>query len=273
MEPEHIEKNKAMWDERVPIHVDSKLYATQAFIDGQLSVKRDEIEELGEVAGKTLLHLQCHFGQDTLSWARLGAKVTGLDFSPAAVMGARKLAEAIGVEDARFVESEVYTAPAALGGERFDVVYTGGGAINWLNDINRWARVVSDCLAPGGTFYMREFHPVLSAFDDDPEVTTLRPRWTYFHDEPLVWDEPGTYADANAETTHNLSYEWNHGLGEVVTALIGAGLVLEFVHEFPYISYDCFPFMVRGDDAMYRFPGELDGVIPLMYTIRAHAPD
>jgi SAM-dependent methyltransferase len=272
MQQEHLDANKAMWDERVPIHVDSEMYANQAFIDGELSVKTDEIEEMGPVVGKTLLHLQCHFGQDTLSWARLGARVTGLDFSPAAVEAARKLAAQIGAEGARFVESDVYNAPAALGHERFDIVYTGAGAINWLADIDRWAAVVRECMAPGGTFYMREFHPVRSAFDDDPEVTELRPRWTYFHEDALVWDEPGTYADATAKTVNNVSYEWNHGIGEVITALVRAGLELEFVHEFPYISYKCFPFLIQRADGMYEFPGELNGVIPMMYTVGAHAP-
>ncbi len=161
---------------------------------------------------------------------------------------------------------------SALNGQRFDIVYTGAGAINWLPDIARWARVVRDCLAPGGVFYMREFHPVRSAFDDDPAVTDLQPRWTYFHDEPLRWDEPGTYADLDAATVNNVSYEWNHGIGQVVTALVNAGLQLEFVHEFPYISYQCFPFLERGDDGMYRFPGERNGVIPMMYTVRCTAP-
>lgn len=268
MQPEHRDANRSMWDERVPIHLESEMYDNNAFVAGRNSLEPFEVEEMGPVAGKTLLHLQCHFGQDTLSWARLGATVTGLDFSEPAVEAARQLASQINIDIARFVGTDVYDAVDALGGEQFEVVYTGAGAINWLPDLNRWAAVVYACLAPGGVFYMREFHPARVPWDDDPGVTELRPRWKYFHDEPYRWDEPGTYADRDAETRNNVSYEWNHGLGTVVSALAGAGLRIEFLHEFPYCSYKALPFMVEDEHGSYRLPGDLDGVLPLMYTLR-----
>src|SRR5689334_10534150 len=162
---------------------------------------------VGDVAGLSLLHLQCHFGLDTLSWARRGARVTGLDFSGPAIAAARSIAAEIGV-DAEFLEADVHDASAALGGRRFDVVYTGLGALNWLPDARRWARVVAGLVEPGGFLYLSEFHPIGWILSDDDLTIEL----DYFQRTAFEFDDPGTYADLGAATTHNLTEEWHHTL-------------------------------------------------------------
>ncbi|MGH9017404.1 MAG: class I SAM-dependent methyltransferase [Acidimicrobiales bacterium] len=260
--------NRAMWDERVPIHVAGDFYDVEGFRSGRrpLAVRGFEVEELGDVDGRTLVHLQCHFGLDTLSWARLGARVTGLDFSGPAVAAATGLAAELGLE-AEFVEADVYDAGAALGGRQFDIVYTGKGALIWLPDIERWAAVCAALLAPGGTFYLSEFHPVSDMFAWE----TLTPETSYFARTPVFDDSPGTYADLDAVTTHNASYVWMHPLGTVVSALIDAGLVIEFLHEQPITLFPRWPFLERTDDGAYVMPSGMPEM-PLMYSLRASRP-
>ena len=187
MAEDWFEVNREMWDERVPIHVASELYDVEAFVAGRSSLRPFELAELPDVRGRTLVHPQCHFGEDTLSWARLGARVTGLDFSGPAVEAARELAARCELE-AEFVEANVYDAAEALGGRRFDIVYTGLGALNWLPDVERWARVMASLVAPGGCLYLAEFHPFSHVFGDD-DFTVEYP---YFHDEPIVFPNTGT---------------------------------------------------------------------------------
>jgi SAM-dependent methyltransferase len=214
------EVNRANWDERVPIHVSGEFYDVASFKGGQERLQPFEIDEVGDVRGKKLLHLQCHFGIDTLSWARRGARVTGLDFSAPAVEAARGLAKEMGLE-ATFVHSGVYDAVGATGGRTFDIVYTGRGASIWLPDIGWWAEVVMDLLKPGGFLYLTEFHPFTDVFGDED----LSVEHDYFQDENhRVWEESGTYADFDAETSNNVTYEWNHTLGDVVSAVSTAGL-------------------------------------------------
>ena len=222
MADDWFEVNREMWDERVPIHVASELYDVEAFVAGRSSLRPFELAELPDVRGRTLVHPQCHFGEDTLSWARLGARVTGLDFSGPAVEAARALASRCELE-AEFVEANVYDASEALGGRRFDIVYTGLGALNWLPDIERWARVMASLVAPGGCLYLAEFHPFTHVFGDDD----LSVEYPYFHEPDRPFEFPSTrrhYANPGAETVHNRAFEWNHGLGSVVCAIIGAGL-------------------------------------------------
>ncbi len=258
-----LETNRANWDERVPIHVSGEFYAVDSFKAGQERLRPFEIEEVGDVAGKDLLHLQCHFGIDTLSWARRGAKVTGLDFSAPAIEEARKLAAELGLE-AEFVEANVYDAAQALDGRAFDVVYTGLGALNWLPDIERWAGVAASLVRPGGFLYVSEFHPFSWVFgDEDLSVT-----YDYFQKEPIIWDEPGTYADLDAETVHNRTYEWNHTLADVVSAVISADLRLEFLHEYDQTLFPRWPFLQKTEFDTYRLP-EGRPRLPLMYSLRA----
>jgi SAM-dependent methyltransferase len=265
MAEEWLEVNRDMWDERVPIHVASELYDVEAFVAGRSSLRPFELAELPDVRGRTLVHPQCHFGEDTLSWARLGARVTGLDFSGEAVAAARTLAERCGLE-ADFVEANVYDAAEALGGRRFDIVYTGLGAINWLPDIERWAQVMASLVAPGGCLYLAEFHPFSHVFSDHG----FDIEYSYFHDEPIDFPTAGTYADPSARTVHNRSFEWNHGLGAVVCAIIGAGLELEFLHEHDHTLFLRWPFLV-GERGSFRLPDGLPS-LPLMYSLRAVAP-
>jgi SAM-dependent methyltransferase len=260
---EWLALNRALWDERVPIHVASAFYDVDGFLAGESTLRSFELEELGNVDGLSLVHAQCHFGLDTLSWARRGARVTGLDFSEPAINAARKLAADAGIE-AEFVVSDVYKARETLGGRRFDVVYTGLGALNWLPDVEEWARVMAALVTPGGRFYLAEFHPFSGVFADE-DLTVAYP---YFHTEPIEWDEPGTYADPAAETVHNRTMEWNHGLGAVVSALIGAGLQIEFLHEHDHTLFARWPFLERAPDGTYRLPQSTPS-LPLMYSLLA----
>ncbi|MEU5562907.1 class I SAM-dependent methyltransferase [Micromonospora musae] len=219
--------NRANWDERVPIHVAGSFYDLPGFVAGRNTLRDFEVAEVGEVAGKKLLHLQCHIGLDTLSWARRGAIVTGLDFSAPAVEVAEGLAAQIGVTTARFVNADVYDAVQALNGRTFDVVYTGFGALCWLPDIARWAQTAADLVAPEGFLYLAEFHPLADVLAEDGRTI----EGDYFRRDPIVVDAPGTYADPNAPITAGLTVEFLHGVGDVVSALAAAGLHLEFLHE------------------------------------------
>jgi SAM-dependent methyltransferase len=254
--------NQAFWDERVPIHVAGRFYDVEGFKAGRETLRPFELEETGAVAGHDLLHLQCHFGQDTLAWARHGARVSGLDFSAPAIEAARRLADEMGIA-ADFVAADVYDAVEALGNRRFDVVYTGLGAINWLPDIDGWARVVAALLRPGGFLYLAEFHPFSAVFADE-ELTA---RYPYFHSEPFEWDDSGTYADLEARTENNRVQEWIHGLGKVVTALVAAGLRIEFLHEHDYTLFPQWPFL-EEEGGNYRLPEGMPS-LPLMYSLRA----
>ena len=257
------ELNRAHWDERVPIHFEGDFYDVAGFLAGRSSLQPFELDELGSVAGLTLVHPQCHFGLDTLSLAREGARVTGIDFSGAAISAARGLAARAEME-AEFIQADVYDAAAAVGGRRFDIVYTGNGAINWLPDIERWAAVMASLLAPGGRFYMIEIHPITEVFGDE-ELVIER---SYFQSGPWLWDEPGTYADLTAPTSHNRTVDWHHPVGDVLSALLGAGLTIELFHEHDYALYPRWPFLERAEDGSYRMP-EGRPTIPLMYSLRA----
>ncbi|HET6949369.1 MAG TPA: class I SAM-dependent methyltransferase [Acidimicrobiales bacterium] len=257
--------NRAWWDERVALHVGSEFYGVDAFVaDPTATTLRPfEIDEVGDVDGRTLVHPQCHFGMDTLSWARRGARVTGIDFSEPAVEAATGIARRAGL-DAEFVAGDVYDAVDLVGGRTFDVVYTGFGAVTWLPDIDRWARVMAALAAPGGTLYLAEFHPFHAVLGDDD----LTVRYPYFHDEPQRFDDgAGTYADLGAATTHNVTVEWTHGLGAVVTAVVAAGFTVELLHELDYTLFPRWPFLVKDGDT-YRLPDDVPR-IPLMYSLRA----
>lgn len=263
-----LELNRANWDERVPVHVASDFYDVAGFLAGRSTLRAFEVAEVGEVAAARLAHLQCHFGLDTLSWARRGAQVTGLDFSAPAIEAARSLAAQAGL-GAHFVVDDVYAAVQALGRGRFDVVYTGIGALCWLPDLDRWAQVAAALLAPGGFLYLAEFHPVTDMLDDDDRPTVAR---DYFDRGPHVYDEPGTYADREATTHHNTTVEFVHPIGEVVTALAAAGLRIEFLHEHDVTLFARYPTLERsGGDGLYRLPPGRPR-IPLMYSLRASLP-
>jgi SAM-dependent methyltransferase len=263
---ERVGLNRAWWDERVAIHTAGGFYDVGGFLAGRSTLRPFETAEMGSVAGATLVHLQCHFGLDTLSWAREGALVTGVDFAPRAIAAARDLARQAGL-DAQFTEAGVYDAVTALEGRRFDIVYTSIGAIIWLPDINRWASTVSALLAPGGRFYLAEFHP-FSVVLGDEELTITD---CYFDPGPFLHDEPGSYADPDAQASHHQSVTWHHGLGTVITALARAGLRVEFLHEHPYTLRARWPFCERRPDRTYHLPAGLPRV-PLLYSVKATRP-
>jgi SAM-dependent methyltransferase len=277
----YLEANRGWWDAVVPIHEASRDYDREGFLRGEKPLCPVELEELGPlVAGRSLLHLQCHFGMDTLNWARLGARVTGLDFAPRAIEAARRLSEESGIRG-RFVASDVYDAAGALEGERFEIVYTGIGALTWLPDIARWARVVADCLEDGGRLYVYEMHPLLGALDYEEPQQRLLVRFPYFvQHEPIPNDESTTYVDGPPlEITRN--YNWNHSLGEIVSCLVEAGLRIDFLHEHRDVPWQALPWMAPvGDDRvgadgryqsgrMWRLPEAQRELAPLMYSLLA----
>jgi SAM-dependent methyltransferase len=265
---DYLAATRALWDEWTAIHETSSFYDVEGFKAGGSRLRAYEVDEVGDVAGKSLLHLQCHFGIDTLSWARLGARVTGADFSEPAIELARSLAGELGLE-ATFVSSDLYDLPAVLDG-RFDVVYTSRGVLGWLPDLERWAAVVAKFLRPGGLFYITEIHPVAQVFADEPG---LRLGYPYFpRREPLAIPVQGSYADPTAEVRQPVEYGWVHSMGEIVSALAGVGLRIEFLHEFPFVDWPV-PYLVRhDDDGTWRLPPDAGGELPLFFSLRATRP-
>jgi SAM-dependent methyltransferase len=264
--------NRLSWDERAPAHAASPGYNLDAFRrdpEHLSDVVRFDLPLLGDVSGLRGVHLQCHIGTDTISLARLGARMTGLDFSPAAVAQAAALSEELdaGVD---FVEADVYDAAQVLPNGEFDLVFTGVGALCWLPSVSRWAEVVATLLKPGGRLFIREGHPMLWALADPLPEGRLELEYPYFErEEPMVWDEAGTYVETDVEFRHNLTKEWNHGLGETVTALLEEGLVLETLVEHDSVPWDAFPGFTEelpnGEHRLADRPWRL----PHTYTISA----
>lgn len=262
---DYLALNRASWDERVPLHLASGFYAVDRFVAGEEHLHGFEINELGDLSGKRIAHLQCHLGMDTLSLARHGAQVTGLDFSPPAIAEARALASSCGM-GARFVVANVYDAVEALG-ETYDVVYTGKGALCWIPDLRAWANVVAALLVPGGALYLSEFHPFLQMLTYE----TLEFEYPYFNDQAEVWDDGSDYADPDAKLANERSVEWPHPVSEVICSIIDAGLRIEYFHEWREVSFARFSFMEQVGPRLYRMPaGKPD--LPLMYSIRASKP-
>jgi len=259
--------NRDRWDELVAIHARSAFYDVAGFKAGKTSLRPIELDELGDVAGKSLLHLQCHFGLDSLSWARRGARVTGVDYSENAIALARSLNEELHL-GAEFLCSNVYNLPEKLDG-RFDIVFTSYGAICWLPDLKRWGQLVAHYLKPGGTFYMVEIHPTGLLLDDGKDVRELRIGYSYFPTpEPIRSESEGTYADRSAAVQHKTSFEWTYTLADVLNALIGAGLRLEFVHEFPYCVCPLLPGMTQREDGWWHLRGQTHS-LPFLFSVKA----
>lgn len=261
----YFSANQKIWDTRTPLHVASDFYDVQAFIDGKSSLTEIEVNELGDIRDRDILHLQCHFGMDTLSLARLGARVTGVDFSAAAIRQARQLAEQTNL-NADFHCCNVYEVANHVT-DTFDIVFTSYGVLGWLPDLRSWARIVTDRLRPGGFLYLLEFHPHYSQLDDNGNVA-----YQYFHstvpDEDL---NTVTYAD-RAEHEPLPDYWWNHTLGDVINALIEAGLNLHWFREFPFSTYRLSEAMEEQQPGRWVFPG-VRGQIPYEYSIRAERPE
>lgn len=266
--------NQRLWDAWTAVHASGDFYDLARFRAGGVRLRSDEIAAVGDVTGKRLLHVQCHFGIDTFSWARLGAAVTGVDFSPAAIRLAGHLAVDLGFPSARFIESNVYDLPNVLD-ETFDVVYTSRGVLGWLPDIAAWARVVAGCVAPGGVFYISEIHPVAQVFETEGvapgELRLTYPYWE--HPEPLVFEVQGSYADPSADVGQQQEHGWDHGLGEIVTALIEAGLRIEWLRESNELDWRL-DFLVETEPGSDRYglPPGTPGGLPLMFSLLARKP-
>jgi SAM-dependent methyltransferase len=269
---DYRELNRANWDDRVPAHVASPDYEVARFAaDPRFlsSVVRFDLPLLGDIAGLRGVHLQCHIGTDTVSLTRLGASMTGLDFSAPAVAAATALAAAAGA-DASFVHAEVYDAVRVLGEGGFDLVYTGVGALGWLPDIRRWGAVVGGLLRPGGRLFIREGHPMLWSLDDERGDDLLVVAYPYFEQaEPLVWDEGSTYVRTDVPIEHTVTHQWNHGLGEIVTALLDAGLTITGMVEHDSVPWLALPGKMTdaggGEWRLTDNPARL----PCSYTLQA----
>ena len=255
--------NRTYWNELVAIHAASEFYNLQAFKSGVSTLRQIETTEIGDVWGKDLLHLQCHFGLDTLSWARLGANVVGVDFSEKAIELAGSLAEEMDIP-ARFICSDVYDLPTKLR-HRFDIVFTSYGVLAWLPDLSPWAKVLARFVKPTGIVYILDDHPYASMLDEAEDGTVL-PSHSYFQSPEPMWLPPrGSYADRTAPVV-NGNYQWHHTLGELVGAVVDAGLVIESLREFPMCSWQRFSAMSKDDDGWWRVAGD---PFPLTLSLKA----
>ena len=252
--------NQNAWDNRTELHLESDFYDLPGFLAGNTSLREIELAEL-DVRGKSLLHLQCHFGQDTLSWAREGAAlVTGLDLSPKAIAAATSIASELKLDDrANFVCGNVLDARALVQGE-FELVYSSYGVLCWLPDLTVWANTIASCLQPGGLFFLAEFHPIKALMDG----------YDYFHTGQADVEQEGSYTE-NSREAENTMVSWSHDLGEVVSALINAGLVIESLREYDFSPYDCFDNLVEEEPG--RFRQRIEGkAIPMVFSIKARKP-
>jgi len=255
--------NRAMWDEITPVHLES--YGVERFLAGERWLPHKILEEVGDVAGMSLLHLQCHFGLDSLAWVREGAKVTGVDFSKKAVEAARELSRFAALP-ARFIQSDIYDLPQNLE-DQFDIVFTSVGVLCWLKDLIAWAQIIAHFLKPGGFFYIMDAHPLLNTFDEEGKWHFELP---YFHqDKPYIWDEEGPdYMDTNY-IVKNPSYEWQWAVSNIINAVIDAGLYLDFFHEFGALEDPVYPEMVQQENGLYCYP-DMPVELPIIFSLKAH---
>lgn len=258
---DYKEINKKLWNSRTDVHIHSDFYDNENFIKGRSSLNSVEIDLLGDIKGKSILHLQCHFGQDTISMNRLGAKTTGIDLSDRAIERANELATTT-KSDATFICCDIYDLPQHLN-EKFDIVFTSYGAIGWLPDLNKWANIVSQFLKPNGKFVFVEFHPLVWIFDDN----FAKIKYNYFNTEPIIEFEEGTYADRNAPIGQEC-VTWNHNIGEVINSLIKNDLEINSLDEFDYSPYNCFNETVEFEPNKFRIK-HLENKIPMIYSIVA----
>lgn len=274
---EHLALNRANWDQRAEVHAASRTYDLARYVADPTAISgvvAFDAPRLGDLTGLDVVHLQCHIGTDTVSLARLGAaSITGLDLSPRSLEIARRLATDCGIADATFVEADVLEAVEALGPARFDLVYTGVGALNWLPSVERWARAAAGLLRPGGRLFVRDGHPMWFTLDYQRDDELLVVRHAYFEQiEPFVDDEPGTYTDGDTSgLTATTTHEWGHGIGETVQAVLDAGLVLTGLTEHTEMEWQGLPQMVPTEGGRYALPHDR-ARLPLMFTLEARKP-
>jgi SAM-dependent methyltransferase len=265
---EFLKANQKLWNEWTGLHEKSPFYDVEGFKAGRERLHSIELEEVGEVRGKSMLHLQCHFGLDTLAWARHEAVATGVDLSTDSIALAQSLSKELNIP-ARFIAADVLALPDHLQGQ-FDIVFCSYGILHWLRDLKRWAEVIAHFLKPGGFFYIVEDHPFMRMFSSDPEQGLIVDNAYFFTPEPYRAETVGSYA-TGFEGEKRTYYMWDHSLGEVITSLIEAGLAIEFLHEFPFHLRDKFPGMLEGPDGYWRFTGA-HGEIPLLFSLKARKP-
>lgn len=257
----YIDINRESWNNKVDTHLKSEFYDLDGFLNGKSSLNDIELNLLGDLSGKTILHLQCHFGQDSISLSRLGAEVTAVDFSDKAIESAKQIAKDCN-SNSRFICCELYELANHLD-EKFDIVFTSYGTIGWLPDIDKWAGIIAKFLKPNGQFIFVEFHPVVWMFDDAFENVGYR----YFNSGAILETVSGTYADKKADLTQSYVM-WNHGIGEVVNSLIKNGLEIKQLDEFDYSPYNCFNNTIEFEPKKYRIK-HLEDKIPMVYSITA----
>jgi len=268
MNEKYFKANQKMWDEFAKKHfeIENEFYNVKDFLKGKTSLKHYELEEMGNVEGKKLLHLQCHFGLDTLSWARMGALVTGVDFSGEAIRLAKKLARKANLTG-NFIQTNLYDLPNILS-EKFDIVYTSIGVLCWLNELKKWAEIIAYFLKSGGFFYIAEQHPTSMMFDNDHQEE-LQLKYNYFHrSEPMESIVEGSYASDGPHMTPHKEYEWEHNLSDIINSLIQAGLKIEFFNEYPFSSYKVYVFTEKDSNGYYRLKNQ-KVEIPLLFTLKA----
>lgn len=260
-ESNYIEINRQSWNQRTDSHINSEFYGLEEFLKGKTSLNEIELDLLGDIQGKTILHLQCHFGMDSISLTRLGAEVTGVDLSDKAIERAKQIAKEAH-SNAKFICSDIYDLPNHLD-EKFDVVFTSYGTIGWLPDLHKWANIISTFLKPNGQFVFVEFHPVVWMFDYNFEKIGYR----YFNSGAIIETENGTYADKEADITLS-TVTWNHGLSEVLNNLINNGLEINSLDEYDFSPYNCFNKTTEFEPNKFRIE-HLHDKIPMVYSIRA----
>jgi SAM-dependent methyltransferase len=258
--------NRALWDEMTPVHL--KSYGVDRFLAGEPWLPAEILGEVGPVRGKSLLHLQCHFGLDSLAWVREGAEVTGVDFSPAAITAACTLSAEANLP-ATFICSDIYELPKVLD-QKFDVVFTSIGVLCWLSDLEEWARIIAHALKPGGFFYIMDGHPLLYSLDDEGGWTFYL---SYFHNEaPYVWDDPEPDYMDRSYIIQNPSFEWQWAICDIINAVLDAGLTLKFFHEFSVMSEAVYPEMIKREDGLFTFPN-MPVELPVIFSLKAQKPE
>lgn len=264
---EFYSANQKHWDESVEPHMSSELYELNEFLTGKNKLHKLEREELGDITGKKILHLQCHFGMDSLSLEQLGADVTGVDFSEKAITTAEELRDKMNLKS-KFILSDVYSLPEKLD-EKFDIVYTTYGVLLWLHDINKWAETVSHFLKPGGFLYLAESHPLSNIFEQvDGEIKIVYP---YFNNsEPIKFEGEGDYADFSKKFENDVTYEWTHSLSDIFNALQKNGLHIKYFNEHSFTVWQRFPFLVKDPDGLFQFPEGYKNKLPLLFSLKAY---
>lgn len=260
-ELDYIHTNKKTWNDKTDVHIASDFYDNQSFLEGKSTLNSIELELLGDLRGKKILHLQCHFGQDTMTFSRMSAQATGVDLSDKAIERALEFAKQLNL-DTTFVCCDVYEAPKHIT-EKFDIVFTSYGTIGWLPDLEKWAKVITHFLKPNGTFIMADFHPVVWMYDNDFREVF----YSYFNIEPIIEEESGTYANKEA-TIHTKTISWNHPISEILNSLIKNGLSINCFNEYDYSPYNCFNETEEFEPNKFRIK-HFKNNIPMVYAIKA----